>query len=115
MRMHSPGESIPSSNSLRLTDFRWAYIILYTKYGGRSNSGFFFSGATPEHERDGFFMKKYFTITRKRMVMAVIIAAVPTTVFAAQSGSGSAVKYILYAGIAAAFIIDMWHESKRRK
>ncbi len=75
----------------------------------------FSSPGRPLNTKGTDFMKKYFTITRKRMVMAVIIAAVPTTVFAAQSGSGSAVKYILYAGIAAAFIIDMWHESKRRK
>lgn len=85
-------------------------------YGGPSPYRRIFLFRDDPRTRKGLIvMKKHFTITRKRMVMAIIIATLPTTVFAAQSGGGSAVKYILYAGVAAAFIIDMWHESKRRK
>jgi hypothetical protein len=63
------------------------------------------------------YMKNIFTHTIKVVLMAAIVAAVPMFVFAAKSGSddGSYVRYILYAGIAIAFVIDMWHESKRRR
>lgn len=57
-------------------------------------------------------MKERITHMITLLTMALIIAAMPVFTFAA-SGSGSHVKIILFAGIAIAFVIDMWHESKR--
>lgn len=59
-------------------------------------------------------MKERITHMITLLTMALVIAAMPMFAFAA-SGSNSSVKYILYAGIAIAFLIDMWHESKRRR
>lgn len=57
-------------------------------------------------------MKERITHMITLLTMALAIAATPMFAFA-SSGSSSHVKIILFAGIAIAFVIDMWHESKR--